>query len=117
MALVIKDRVKETTTTSGTGTYNLGGASTGFEGFIEIGDGNTTYYCCTDGTNFEIGIGTFTDASPDTLARTSILQSSNSDNAVSWADTSAKNIFCTLPSNEINLKASKGFSTAMSIAL
>lgn len=116
MALVIKDRVKETTTTSGTGTYTLAGASTGFESFASVGDGNTTYYCCTDGTNFEIGIGTYT-ASGTTLARTTILQSSNSDNAVSWADTSAKNIFCTLPEREITLKASKGFSTAMAIAL
>tara|TARA_X000001382_G_scaffold130736_1_gene126699 strand:+ start:653 stop:3025 length:2373 start_codon:yes stop_codon:yes gene_type:complete len=99
MALVIKDRVKETTTTSGTGTYNLGGASTGFESFASVGNGNTTYYCCTDGTNFEIGIGTYT-ASGTTLDRTTILQSSNSDNAVSWADTSAKNIFCTMPSDK-----------------
>lgn len=100
MALVIKDRVKETTATSGTGTYTLAGASTGFESFASVGDGNTTYYCCTDGTNFEIGIGTYT-ASGTTLARTTILQSSNSDNAVSWADTSAKNIFCTLPAEKI----------------
>lgn len=100
MALVIKDRVKETTATSGAGTYTLAGASTGFESFASVGDGNTTYYCCTDGTNFEIGIGTYT-ASGTTLARTTILQSSNSDNAVSWADTSAKNIFCTLPAEKI----------------
>ncbi len=99
MALVIKDRVKETTATSGAGTYTLAGASTGFESFASVGDGNTTYYCCTDGTNFEIGIGTYT-ASGTTLARTTILQSSNSDNAVSWADTSAKNIFCTMPSDK-----------------
>ena len=100
MALVIKDRVKETTATSGAGTYTLAGASTGFESFASVGDGNTTYYCCTDGTNFEIGIGTYT-ASGTTLARTTILQSSNSDSAVSWADTSAKNIFCTLPAEKI----------------
>jgi len=100
MALVIKDRVKETTETSGTITYVLEGASTGFESFASVGNGNTTYYCCTDGTNFEIGIGTYT-SSGTTLARTTILQSSNSDNAVSWADTSAKSIFCTLPAEKI----------------
>ena len=100
MALVIKDRVKETTATSGAGTYTLAGASTGFESFASVGDGNTTYYCCTDGTNFEIGIGTYT-ASGTTLARTTILQSSNSEIAVSWADTSANNIFCTLPAEKI----------------
>ena len=81
MALVLKDRVKETTTTTGTGTYTLAGAVGGFEAFSQIGNGNTTYYACTDGTDFEIGIGTYT-ASGTTLARTTILQSSNSDNAV-----------------------------------
>ena len=59
MALVVKDRVKETTTTTGTGTYTLAGAVTGFEAFSTVGNGNTTYYCCTDGSNFEIGIGTY----------------------------------------------------------
>lgn len=105
MALVIKDRVKETTETSGTITYVLEGASTGFESFASVGDGNTTYYCCTDGTNFEIGIGTYT-ASGTTLARTTILQAKDvpngtTDVAVNWADTSAKNIFCTLPAEKI----------------
>ena len=74
MALVLKDRIKETTTTTGTGTYTLAGAVGGFEAFSQIGNSNTTYYCCTDGTDFEIGIGTYT-ASGTTLARTTILQS------------------------------------------
>jgi len=99
MALVIKDRVKETTTTTGTATYQLAGAVSGFEGFIQVGDGNTTYYVCTDNTDFEIGIGTFTDASPDTLERTSILQSSNSDSAVSWS-AGTRTIFCTYPADK-----------------
>ena len=60
MALVLKDRVKETTSTSGTGTYTLAGAEAGFEAVSSIGNTNTTYYCCTDGTDFEIGIGTYT---------------------------------------------------------
>ena len=60
MALVLKDRIKETTTTTGTGTYTLAGAVGGFEAFSQIGNSNTTYYCCTDGTDFEIGIGTYT---------------------------------------------------------
>ena len=96
MALVLKDRVKETTTTSGTGTYTLGGAETGFEAFSSIGNGNTTYYCCTDGSDFEIGIGTYT-LSGTTLVRTTILQSSNSDAAVSWNAGSTRIIFCTQP--------------------
>lgn len=98
MALVLKDRVKETTTTTGTGTYTLAGAVGGFEAFSEVGDGNTTYYACTDGTDFEVGIGTYT-ASGTTLARTTILQSSNSDAAVNWI-AGTRTIFCTLPAEK-----------------
>jgi hypothetical protein len=98
MALVLKDRVKETTTTTGTGTYTLAGAVTGFEAFSEVGDGNTTYYACTDGTDFEVGIGTYT-ASGTTLARTTILQSSNADAAVSWS-AGSKTIFITQPAEK-----------------
>ena len=98
MALVLKDRVKETTTTTGTGTYTLAGAVTGFESFSEIGNSNTTYYCCTDGTDFEVGIGTYT-ASGTTLARTTILQSSNSDSAVNWTS-GTRDIFCTQPAEK-----------------
>ena len=98
MALVLKDRIKETTTTTGTGTYTLAGALTGFEAFSQIGNPNTTYYCCTDGTDFEIGIGTYT-ASGTTLARTTILQSSNSDSAVNWTS-GTRTIFCTLPAQK-----------------
>lgn len=75
MALVVKDRVKETTATTGTGTFTLDGAVGGFDSFAEIGDGNTTYYSCTDGTDFEVGIGTYT-ASGTTLSRDSVLESS-----------------------------------------
>ena len=96
MALVISDRVKETTATSGTGTYTLGGAVTGFETFTaNLSDGDTTYYACTDNTDFEIGLGTFT-TSGTTLTRTTILASSNSGSAVNWA-AGTRTIFCTLP--------------------
>jgi hypothetical protein len=97
MALVISDRVKETTTTSGTGTYTLGGAVTGFETFTaNLSDGDTTYYACTDNVDFEVGLGTFT-ASGTTLTRTTILASSNSGSAVNWS-AGTRTIFCTLPS-------------------
>jgi hypothetical protein len=76
MAFVVKDRVKETTTTTGTGTLTLAGALTGFDAFSEIGDGNNTYYSCTDGTNFEVGIGTYT-LSGTTLSRDTIFESSS----------------------------------------
>lgn len=76
MALTIKDRVKETTTTTGTGTYTLAGALSSFDSFAEVGDGNTTYYGCSDGTDFEVGIGTYT-LSGTTLSRDTILESSS----------------------------------------
>ena len=122
MALVLKDRLKEITTTTGTGTYTLAGAVTGFEAFSQIGNGNTTYYCCTDGSDFEIGIGTYA-SSGTTLARTTILQSSNSDNAVSWSS-GTRTVFCTLPAEKMIFNdasnAIQGFtdnSLAFAIAL
>jgi len=76
MAFVIKDRVKETTTTTGTGTLTLAGALNGFDAFSEIGGGNNTYYACTDGTDFEVGIGTYT-LFGTTLSRDTVLESSS----------------------------------------
>ena len=106
MAFTIADRVKETTTTTGTGTYTLAGAVTGFETFASVGDGNVTYYCCTDGTDFEVGVGTYT-ASGTTLARTTILQSSNSDAAVNWG-AGTRTIFCTLPAEKMIFNDNNG---------
>jgi|TARA_E500000305_G_C3948400_1_gene200946 hypothetical protein len=106
MALVLRDRVKETTTTTGTATYSLAGAVSGFETFGSVGNGNTTYYGCSDGTDFEVGIGTYT-ASGTTLARTTILQSSNSDAAVNWGS-GTKTIFCTLPAEKMSFLDASG---------
>jgi hypothetical protein len=106
MALVIKDRVKESSTTTGTGAYTLAGAEIGFQTFSAIGDGNTTYYAATDGTYWEVGIGTYT-ASGTTLARTTILSSSNSNNAVSWT-AGEKLIFVTQPSSKASFLDASG---------
>ena len=98
MALVIKDRVKETSTTTGTGTFTLAGAATGFQSFAAIGDGNTTFYTIVlvGGNEWEVGIGTYT-SSGTTLSRDTILSSSNSGNAVNFS-AGTKDVFVTYPS-------------------
>lgn len=95
MPLVLKDRVKETTTTTSTGSYTLAGAVGGYQAFSVIGNGNTTYYAVTNGTDWEVGIGTYT-LSGTVLSRDTILESSNSGNAVNWS-AGVKEIFCTYP--------------------
>ena len=102
MALVINDRVKETSTTTGTGTFNLAGAETGYESFVSgVGTGNTTYYAIelNSANQWEVGIGTVTSGSPDTLSRDTIISSSNSDAAVTFSS-GTKNVFCTLPAKK-----------------
>jgi len=128
MALVINDRVKETSTTTGTGTFDLAGAATGFETFVAgIATGNTTYYTIFNQgtTEWEVGRGTVTDATPDTLARTAVISSSNSDNAVDFA-AGTKDVFCTMPASKTVYldasgnpvgAASAGFALAMAVAL
>ena len=99
MALVINDRVKETSTTTGTGTIDVAGAETGYERFVAgIGTTNTTYYAIelNSAGQWEVGIGTVTDAATDTLSRDTIITSSNSDSAVDFS-AGTKNVFCTLP--------------------
>lgn len=101
MALVLNDRVKETTTTTGTGTLTLAGAVTGFETFgTGVGNSNTTYYAVTlPGTaEFEVGLGTLNSDS-STIARTTIISSSNSDSAVNFS-AGTKTIFCTIPASK-----------------
>ena len=101
MAFALNDRVKETSTTTGTGTFDLSGAEVGFESFVSgIGDGNQTYYAISnDGTaEFEVGFGTVTDAATDTLSRDTIISSSNSDALVDFS-AGTKTVFCTLPAS------------------
>ncbi len=99
MALVIADRIQETTTTTGTGNYTLAGAKDGFVSFAGVGNGNTTYYACSDGTDFEIGLGTYSNLSTGFITRTTILTSSNSNAAVNWS-AGEKDIFVTLPADK-----------------
>ena len=108
MALVLKDRVKETSTTTGTGTFTLAGASTGFQAFSVIGDGNTTYYTIVlqGGSEFEVGIGTYT-LSSTTLSRTTILASSNSGNAVNFS-AGTKDVFCDYPAGKTAIQDASG---------
>ena len=101
MAFVLNDRVKETTTSTGTGTINLAGAADTFETFVAgIGTTNKCFYCISHQTanEFEVGIGTVTDASPDTLSRDTIISSSNSDSAVDLS-AGTKDVFCTYPAS------------------
>tara|TARA_R100000005_G_C4817468_1_gene100582 strand:- start:66 stop:524 length:459 start_codon:yes stop_codon:yes gene_type:complete len=100
MALVINDRVKESSTTSGTGTINLDGASQDFITFVAgVGTTNTTYYCISEtGTdNFEVGIGTVTDATPDTLSRDTVISNNLGTTAKINFGTGDKEVFCTIP--------------------
>jgi hypothetical protein len=97
MALVINDRVRETTTVTGTGSATLLGAVTGYQSFSVIGNGNTTYYTIADqgGPNWEVGLGTWSTGG--TLARTTVLASSNSGSLVNFT-TGTKDVFVTYPS-------------------
>jgi len=94
MALIVKDRVKVSTTTTGTGTITLGSADAGFQTFSVIGDGNKTYYAIKSGNDFEVGIGTYTH-SGTTLSRDTVLESSNSGAKITLAGTST--VFTTYP--------------------
>jgi hypothetical protein len=98
MALVVKDRVQETSTTTGTGTFTLAGAVSGFQSFSVIGNANTTYYAIVGGSEWEVGLGTYT-SSGTTLARTTILESSNGGTAVNFS-AGTKNVFVTYPAEE-----------------
>ena len=101
MALVINNRVRETTSTTGTGAVTLAGAVDGFQTFAAgIGNSNTTYYAISLNTanEWEVGLGTL-NADSSTLTRTTVLESSNSDSAVDFS-AGSKEVFCTLPAEK-----------------
>jgi hypothetical protein len=97
MAFVVKDRVRETSTSSGTGAFVLAGAAPGYQGFSAIGNGNSTYYSIVSSYgDWEVGIGTYT-ASTTTLSRDTVLSSTNAGALVAFLAGSAKDVFCTYP--------------------
>lgn len=101
MPLVVKDRIKESSSTAGTGTLTLAGAATGFRSFADIGNGNTTYYAIVDTTagTWEVGIGTYT-SSGTTLSRDTVLSnSSGTTSKISFAANS-KEVFVTYPASK-----------------
>ena len=111
MALVLKDRVKETTTTAGTGTITLAGAASGFQSFAAIGNGNSTYYVIADPAtgDWEVGIGTYT-ASGTTLSRTTVLSSSNAGSLVTFTS-NIKDVFVSYPSSRAVYQNEGGTAT------
>jgi len=101
MALILKDRVKETTSTTGTGAISLAGAVANFQAFSAVlSDADTTYYAIIDVTNsdYEVGLGTYASGG-NTLARTTILESSNGGSAVSFG-AGTKNVFIAYPAEK-----------------
>ena len=98
MALVLADRVLETTTTTGSGTITLAGAKQGYQSFAVVGNGNQTYYTIASTTEWEVGIGTYT-SSGTTLSRDTVLSSSNSGNKVTFS-AGTKDVFVTYPSEK-----------------
>ena len=115
MALVVYDRVQETTATTGTGTITLGGAVAGYQSFAVVGNGNTTFYCIVNGSAWEVGIGTYTSAGT-TLARTTVLSNSNG-NTSPITLSGASNVFVTYPaSKSVNLDSSGNVSPLGTIA-
>jgi len=114
MALVVKDRVQETSTTTGTGTFTLAGAVSGFQSFSAIGNANTTYYAIVGGTEWEVGLGTYT-SSGTTLSRDTILESSNGGTAVNFS-AGTKNVFVTYPAEEAVYQDATGTAYAPQFA-
>ena len=114
MPLVVKDRVQETSTTTGTGTFTLAGAVSGFQSFSVIGNANTTYYAIVGGTEWEVGLGTYT-LSGTLLSRDTILESSNGGTAVNFS-AGTKNVFVTYPAEEAVYQDATGTAYAPQFA-
>jgi hypothetical protein len=116
MALVVYDRVQETTTTSGTGSVTLLGAVSGFQSFAVVGNSNTTYYTITDGAQWEVGIGTYSTSGP-TLARTTVLSNSNGNTTPITLSGGLAQVFVTYTAEKsVNLDASDNVTPLGTVA-
>jgi len=105
MALVVYDRIQQTGTANTTVSFTLSATTTGYQSFAVVGNGNTTYYSANDGTNWEVGLGTYSTTGP-TLTRTTILSSSNSGSAVTFTGTVT--VFCDYPAGKAVIQDSNG---------
>ena len=116
MALTLKDRVKETTTTTSTGTVTLAGAATGYQSFSAVGNGNNTYYCIAGQTSseWEVGTGTYT-SSGTTLSRDTVLASRNAGALVNFS-AGTKDVFVTYPA-EVAITAGKTIALSIIFGL
>lgn len=114
MALVVADRVWETTSTSGTGTLTLSGALSGYQTFAAIGNGNTTYYTITNGTDWEVGIGTYT-SSGTTLSRDTVLSSSSGGSKITV--TPGSFVFCDYPADKSVYEDASNIVTVPTLAI
>jgi hypothetical protein len=116
MALVLADRVQETTTTAGTGPLTLGGAVSGFQSFAVVGNANICYYTVVDGATWEVGVGTYSTTGP-TLTRTTVLSNSSGTTSPLTLSSAAKPVFLTYPSEKsVNLDASGNVSPLGTVA-
>ena len=113
MALVVYDRIQQTGTANTTVSFTLSATTTGYQSFAVVGNGNTTYYSANDGTNWEVGLGTYSTTGP-TLTRTTILSSSNSGAAVIFTGTVT--VFCDYPAGKAVIQDSLGTATVPQIA-
>jgi len=111
MALVLADRVLETTTSTGSGTITLAGAEPGYQSFAVVGNANQTYYTIAGDTQWEVGIGTYT-SSGTTLSRDTVLSSSASGTKVGFS-AGQKKVFVTYPSEKsVNFDLSGNITAA-----
>ena len=117
---LVKDRVKQTTITTGTGAVALSGGVAGFQTFAQaFASGAQVYYCIADGTAWEVGIGTYTAGSPGSLSRDTVLDSSNGGGLVAWG-VGTRDVFVTMPaaafssgSSDVTLATIHSYTLAM----